>query len=124
MSRRFALVVDDDPVSRAVLAHVLTKRGLTVDEAEDTSEARSMMTLETYDVVFSDYHMPREDGISFIASLTSSTSRPRCVLVSGVLDVPRPDPANDGIDAVLAKPVTTAGVAACLRALGMSREPI
>ncbi|MDZ8171549.1 response regulator [Microbacterium xanthum] len=116
-----ALVVDDDPVSRAVLAHLVTKTGYEVYEADGPDHARELLQDTTFDVVFSDYRMPDEDGLSLFRSLTHLEPRPRFVLVSGVVELPSPDLTELGVDAVLPKPVMTRAVVECMETLGLPR---
>ena len=56
------LLVEDDPVSRDLLAALLAARGYTVDTADDGFGALSMAQDERYDLVFVDYHLPEMDG--------------------------------------------------------------
>ncbi|GAA1947322.1 response regulator [Microbacterium aquimaris] len=114
-----ALIVDDDPVSRAVLAHLVAKNGYDVHEADGPEHARELLDDDAFDVVFSDYRMPDEDGLTLFRSLSGRVPKPRFVLVSGVVDLPSADPAELGVDAVLPKPVMTKAVAECLEALGL-----
>ena len=56
------LIVEDDPVSRDLIAALLAARGYTVDTADDGFGALRLSQDETYDLVFVDYHLPEMDG--------------------------------------------------------------
>ncbi len=61
MSNRI-LLVEDDPVSRDLLASLLVVRGYAVDMAEDGFTALRFVQDNSYDLVFIDYHLPEMDG--------------------------------------------------------------
>ena len=56
------LLVEDDPVSRDLLASLLLCRGYKVDQAEDGFTALRFVQDNSYDLVFIDYHLPEMDG--------------------------------------------------------------
>jgi adenylate cyclase len=56
------LVVDDDPVNRALLAKTLERDGHRVTTAEDGQEGWELLQREPFDVVLLDVLMPRMDG--------------------------------------------------------------
>ncbi|MEJ1154494.1 MULTISPECIES: response regulator [Microbacterium] len=114
-----ALVVDDDPVSRAVLSHLLSRHGYDVHEADAPESARAHVAETEFEVVFSDFHMPGESGLDLFRSLHQLGDRAKFVLVSGVVELPSANLAELGVDAVLPKPVMTRAVAECLDRLGL-----
>lgn len=58
------LVVDDARDMRLIIQHLLTKLGHEVDTAEDGEYAWQMLQNNTYQVVVSDWIMPRVDGLA------------------------------------------------------------
>ncbi len=56
------LIVDDDPVIRAVLGRYLTRRGAHITEANDPLAAISRLESEEFDIVISDVQMPGRSG--------------------------------------------------------------
>ena len=56
------LVVDDDPMVRELLTHVLKADGLNVDYAADGIEALSYLSMNTPDLILLDRFMPRLEG--------------------------------------------------------------
>ena len=77
------LVVDDDTVSRLVLASTLRKLGFEVAVAEDVASARTMLDAEEYAAVFTDYEMPDGTGLDLIAHADASGSAVPFVLITG-----------------------------------------
>ena len=64
--RRTALVVDDDPSIRTLLARILQRQGYEVAEASDGMEALDRVAADQYDVILLDLMMPRLDGFGVI----------------------------------------------------------
>lgn len=59
---KWILIVEDDEDIRRLLADLFTDEGYRIDKAADGAEALMKMDQRHYDVVLSDYHMPRIDG--------------------------------------------------------------
>jgi CheY-like chemotaxis protein len=70
------LVVDDDPSNLKFVSHVLRKDGHEVTEAKDGVEAIELIGNSRFDLVVSDIHMPRLDGVGLAIHLRSRTSIP------------------------------------------------
>jgi CheY-like chemotaxis protein len=70
------LVVDDDPSNLKFVSHVLRKDGHEVTEARDGVEAIELIGNSRFDLVVSDIHMPRLDGVGLAIHLRSRTSIP------------------------------------------------
>lgn len=63
--KRILLVEDDDDI-RGLLCELLTQEGYKVYEARDGNEALQAMGKRRYDVVLSDYHLPKMDGLMLL----------------------------------------------------------
>lgn len=63
------LVVDDDPVARALLEALLKPQGHTVALAGDGQEAWEQSRLFRYPVVIADWMMPQLDGLELVRRL-------------------------------------------------------
>jgi len=61
-TQKSVLVVDDDPVVRELLSHILSGDGLKVDTASDGIEALAYLSSNTPDIVLLDRFMPRLEG--------------------------------------------------------------
>ena len=102
------LVVDDDAVSRLLMAEMLRQRGFAVVEAAHVRGALARWAEGGLDAVISDHQMPDGSGLAMLQQMAagqpSAGPRVRLVLCSG--SPPEVDLAQSGIDAVLRKPVT------------------
>jgi len=108
VSRRSVLLVDDDPVSRAVLAALLERRGLTVVTAESGGEALSEIDRDRFDLVVVDFRLPDIDGVELIRRLRErrDARAPTILLVSACISAIDARAALDaGADAALEKPL-------------------
>ena len=63
------LVVDDGPENRELVKLVMTKYGLSVDEAENGKVGLEMGLVNAYDVILMDVQMPVMDGFSATQAL-------------------------------------------------------
>jgi diguanylate cyclase (GGDEF)-like protein len=63
-SRPRVLVVDDDSLSRRILAQVLVSAGYDVESASDGQDALAKVRSHRPDVVVTDWQMPRMDGLT------------------------------------------------------------
>jgi DNA-binding NtrC family response regulator len=77
------LVVDDDPGIRRSLQALLKKAGYQVMQASDGSEAVRLCRDQGADLVITDLHMPKKDGIETIVELLSHTPGTRIIAMSG-----------------------------------------
>lgn len=77
------LVVDDDVSGRSLLSILLTYEGYNVVEARDGLEAVHELKKRSFDVVISDYHMPRFDGMQLLAICRILWPETAVVIVSG-----------------------------------------
>ncbi len=62
VERKRALVVDDDDPIRTMLAKVVERQNLQVDQARDGVEAIARLDEDGYSVIVLDMMMPRVDG--------------------------------------------------------------
>jgi serine/threonine protein kinase len=77
LDRLQVLVVDDSAAARVHIRAVLGGLGLSrVVEAADGAEAMAELEKETYDLVVTDYNMPRLDGRALINYIRHRSSQP------------------------------------------------
>ena len=69
MSKKRALVVDDDDPIRTMLAKVVERQNLEVDTARDGVEAIERIDQDGYSVILLDLMMPRIDGYGVLRHL-------------------------------------------------------
>jgi len=102
-----ALIADDDPATRYLLANVLRQRHIAFDEAENGADAVKFLKSNDYGLVFLDLLMPRVDGwgvIDFLRSRRSARS-PRLFVVTGVQDQKLSVADQDIVSGMLYKPI-------------------
>lgn len=66
---RRILVVDDNQLNQKLAATLLTKRGHTVDAADNGQEALNFISGQKYDMVLMDIQMPVMDGLSAVRKI-------------------------------------------------------
>ena len=77
------LIVDDEPVVRALLRAALEPTGSRLVEAADGSEALEVAWREHPDVVLLDVGLPKLSGIDVCRALKTNPSPPRVLLITG-----------------------------------------
>jgi EAL domain-containing protein (putative c-di-GMP-specific phosphodiesterase class I) len=124
-----ALVIDDEPLIRAVVSAQLRHLGVeSVQTAADGAEAmRLLESVETpIDVALCDLGMPNEDGLVFLRRVAACQHPPAVILMSGddplVLDAARRLGIGHNLDilGVAPKPFTRATLAGLLDRLDQS----
>jgi DNA-binding NtrC family response regulator len=75
------LIVDDEKPTRDGLRAALEDR-YDVYVAEDARMAMELLERENFDVVLTDFRLPNEDGLKFIARAKSLSKPPICILMT------------------------------------------
>ncbi len=107
------LVVDDDEISREILARYLTSRGLPCSIARDAIQAREMLRAsardqQPYELVVVDLMMPGADGFALASAIKDiSENKPPSLIMLTAFDQPgmRNRALTEGFAAYLVKPV-------------------
>jgi CheY-like chemotaxis protein len=103
------VVVDDDPVVRAILQAVLGSGGYQVQMAAGADEAMPVIRRSQPAVIFVDRFMPGRDGVQLCRDIRADrelATQPFVVLLTADADRVEPElAASAGINMVLAKPV-------------------
>ena len=98
------LVADDDQGVRGLVKDILRMRGMTVREAVDGQEAvEALESGEHFDLLVTDYQMPRRDGLAVIAAAKQTIPGIKAILLTGGGTDPI-TAREHGADAVLFKP--------------------
>ena len=118
------LLVDDDPVSRQLMAEMLLHAGYVVLQADDALAALACWRTQALAAVISDRHMPGMDGPTLLRQIGAEASAsgrpcPRRLLCTGDTEL---TDAGDA-DRVLAKPVSLALLRSALDTLGVLPAP-
>lgn len=110
------LVVDDDGDLRRFNAEMLGRSGYTVEVAADGALAWDNLQLNDYDLLLTDYKMPKVTGIELLKKMHAAYMAMPVILVSGTM------PTNElneypwlRIDATLLKPYTSEELLATVR---------
>ena len=103
------LVVDDSRAARQVLVAAMTALGSAVcDEANDGAEGLKRLAAAQYDLVVTDIHMPRLDGLKLIHHIRSGHRHARVpilVVTTDRTEAERARALGAGASAFLSKPV-------------------
>jgi DNA-binding NtrC family response regulator len=83
--RTKVLVVDDDERSRELFCEVLMSAGYVVRAASDGLHAISHMEDTRFDVVLTDFAMPRMDGLELLVEIRNRWPESRVVVHSSML---------------------------------------
>ncbi|HNV00590.1 MAG TPA: response regulator, partial [Verrucomicrobiota bacterium] len=75
------LIVDDEKPTREGLRAALEDR-FEVYLAEDVATATDLLERERFDVVLTDYRLPREDGLKLVDRAKRLTRPPICILMT------------------------------------------
>ncbi len=79
------LIVDDDEDMRATLQHFISKMGVVVRTAGDTTEARRLLANEAtaFDIVLTDLKLPGGSGLDIVKSAHARSSETLVTIVTG-----------------------------------------
>jgi signal transduction histidine kinase/CheY-like chemotaxis protein/PAS domain-containing protein len=100
------LVIDDEPMTRDVVAAILRRCHAVVITADSAGEARLRVAERHPDVIVCDIAMPGEDGYAFVRGLRATDTRtPVIALTAFGRPEDRERALSNGFDAFLKKPV-------------------
>jgi CheY-like chemotaxis protein len=97
------LLVDDNPDGLLVRRLLLEELGLEVETALDGEEGLRRFESGKFDVVVTDYRMPRMNGIEMIVKIRERDAAARIILLSGFVEPLGLNEKNTGADVVIAK---------------------
>ena len=70
-----ALVCDDDSTFRAIVSDLLESRGVEVTQAKDGQEGLAIFAKQDFDLVITDFLMPKADGMQVTRHIRLSGER-------------------------------------------------
>jgi CheY-like chemotaxis protein len=112
------LIVDDDPICRAVARLALTQAGFATRTASHGQEALELLHTFLPDLILSDIQMPVMDGFEF-ARRTREIPRLCGIPMIALTAISGADPAqrvyDAGFNAYLAKPISSTGLTLQIR---------
>jgi|SRR5271170_5379469 len=97
------LLVDDNSLGLAARRSVLEELGHKVHTSGTPVDALELCVKQRFDVVVTDYKMPKMDGVEFIARLRKLHPLSAVILISGFTDTLGLTEANTGADVVIQK---------------------
>ena len=77
------LVADDEAIIRKVLFEVLSGEGYRVTLAKDGQESLEQMARHCFDLLITDVHMPRLDGIGLLRRMKKDGRGEKVILITG-----------------------------------------
>ena len=77
------MLVEDDEVIRINIAHILRLMGCTVLSAEDGLKGLELFLKTKFDLVLTDYDMPKMNGMDLATCIKEMTSDTPVVLMTG-----------------------------------------
>ncbi len=97
------LLVDDNSLGLAARRSVLEELGHKVITCNAPHDALEMCGKQRFDVVVTDYKMPKMNGLEFIGRLKKLHPQIAVILISGFTDTLGLNEANTGADIVMQK---------------------
>lgn len=112
------LIVDDEPIARTNLQHVLRREGYAVDVAANGEEALARMQDKEFDCIVTDLKMEHMDGIQLLEAARTIAPHTRFILVTGYATVDTAVRAlQTGAVHYLAKPIDLTELRQTVRAV-------
>jgi len=109
------LVVDDEEHTRLGYTEILKMGGHEVDMAADGEEGLAKASAKDYDLVITDLHMPRMNGVQFIEKLDESNHICKKIVITAFGSYKSfKDTSEHGACLYLNKPVRAADLEAAL----------
>ncbi|MBV5317523.1 MAG: sigma-54-dependent Fis family transcriptional regulator [Desulfobulbaceae bacterium] len=87
MKDRKILIVDDEPIARDNLAHIVAKDGYTARVAEDGQQAIEILKKEEIDLVLTDLRMKGKDGMAVLDEAKNLWPAIEVVVITGYASV-------------------------------------
>jgi CheY-like chemotaxis protein len=97
------LLVDDNKLGLSARKCVLEELGHTIATAANGVDALEQFASRKFDLVVTDYKMPRMDGLELIAGLRKTSPDLPVILISGFVDSLGLSEENTGADVVIQK---------------------
>ena len=97
------LLVDDNKLGLSARKCVLEELGHAITTASNGADALEQFGKEKFDMVVTDYKMPKMDGIELIANLRKQSPELPVVLISGFVDALGLSEDSTGADVVIQK---------------------
>ena len=97
------LLVDDSRDGLLVRRALLEELGYSVEMASSGEEALKLFEAESFDIVVTDYRMPRMNGTELIQRIRKLEPQARIILLSGFVETMGLTEESTGADAIVVK---------------------
>jgi len=97
------LLVDDNRQGLIARRSLLQELGYSISTATSGEEALELFSTQRFDIVVTDFKMPRMDGIELIRRIRSSHADARIILLSGFVEPLGLTEQTTGADVVIVK---------------------
>lgn len=97
------LLIDDNRDGLVVRRSLLEELGYRVEITANGEDALKLLTTVSFDLVVTDYKMPRMSGVELIARIRKVDPAARVILLSAFVDPLGLNEQNTGADSVIAK---------------------
>ena len=118
-----ALIIEDNPVDRILMAKILIGLGYSNVEAQDGRQGFDSLTKQgPFTIIMLDWNMPIFDGLEFLKSVSPlmGNNKPKIIMVTGETDLTKIRSAlSAGADEYLMKPYSRESVQLKLKMLGL-----
>lgn len=109
------LVVDDEEHTRLGYAEILKMGGHEVDMAENGLDGITMTDSKEYDLIITDLHMPKMNGVEFVEKLSKNNDKAKKIIITAFGSYKSyKDTASHGACLYLNKPVRAADLETAL----------
>ncbi len=111
------LVVDDEPFIRTTVSMMISLEGHVVETAADGEAGLRLAQQQLPDVILTDLHMPRMDGLALLAAVRNNPAMAhiRVIFLTGDTSTVGAATTGPRADAQLSKPFTRVQLLAALK---------
>jgi two-component system phosphate regulon response regulator PhoB len=113
-------MVEDEPEVREMIRFILEPKGYRIDEAENTQEARRLLTQHSYDLILMDWMLPGRSGLDLTRELKQkarSDTPPIIMLTARTEESDKVDGLDSGADDYITKPFSPREMLARIKAV-------
>ena len=103
LSNATILLVDDNKDGLVVRRSLLEELGYHVETSPNAEDALKLFAASRFDLIVTDYKMPRMNGTELIARIRKLDPDARVILLSGFVDPLGLNEQNTGADTVVVK---------------------